>query len=207
MQKQALSRSIVDDSLGEKRNFTNKELRELFKLTVDTTSNTHDLIGCECLGALDGLSKKDQNFGVTFSEDDGWKHYDDTVSSTDPAVSKIDNSFTSEFYSSNKLISFIFAHQTKDLSDLPKPEEADASPKDFLGYESDDFVDQATIKKKITVEVKKEQADPITTDTKPKRRRLKKIEQVEPEITIDSLLDEEDDEMLELLEFSDEDEE
>ena len=225
MRKLALSRSIVDESMAEKRNFTSDELKRLFELNLSTSSETHDLIRCDCSTKIDIKSKirKNDDFGVTFSEDDGWKHYNDTKQCLDPAIVNMNNQFTTSLNRDDKLISFVFALKTKDISDLPKPKVKEIKETvEYLGYESDDFVKKPTkkqIKKSDEIEIEedidiKENIDDIDdikdetdidideiseTKSSSRPKRLTRLKKKEP---ID-LLEEEDEEMAALLNFSD----
>lgn len=264
MRKVALSRTIVDESLSEKRNFTSDELKRLFELNIHTLSDTHDLIACTCLGNTKknyGRNKfsssshqkvKENLGGITFSADDGWNHYDNLSSCEDPAISQMDNSFESDIYSDDlkNLISCIFVHKTKDISDIPdveNHEQEEIEKVQYFGYEEDDFVSKKTkqpkkkqttkhikkeIKKEIKEEIVEEDEDPSSDEASEEISTLQDLEEEEEDDTVEqtisdeedinvtldkskkltkldssNLLDEKDDEMLELLEFSSDSEE
>lgn len=240
MRKQAISRSIVDESISEKRNFTNDELKRLFELNIDTCSDTHDLIACSCLGKLNSSKKSNDDLaGITFSADDGWHHYDCIDTCEDPAISKIDNSLDSTIYSDDhkSLISFIFAHKTKDISDFTEIDDKnnsdDVDTAQYYGYDDDDFVSQnkkpkpvksTKKKKKVTAKNVKDEKDESKDDVAsslPEEsenddedddnsfeiKSEKKVRKLSKSDASKILIDEVDDDMADLLEFSSEDEE
>ena len=196
MRKQALSRSIVDESLGEKRNFTSDELKRLFNLNLDTDSETHQLLGCNCEDEARTEDKKQGELAATLGEDDRWNHFKSLSQAPDPAISQMDNSFESAIVPHDNLVSYVFAHQTKDLSDLPAAfKEVEEEEKSYLGYESDDFVESQAKKR---TPAKPTRAKASTTPRATRSTRAK----APPK---DCLMDEEDEEMADLLLLATED--
>ena len=75
--KLALSSSIVEQQNDDKPNFTTAELRDLFTLRLDTTSDTHDLLGCRCSATAVRIPVHLRSSSVSVSSLMKYDHCDD----------------------------------------------------------------------------------------------------------------------------------
>ena len=226
MRKQALSRSIVDNSFTEQRHFNTDELKQLFELNLETDCETHELIGCECIkrrpSRLSKLRKRATDV-VGFTQGDGWQHFIDLAKCYDPLLQALSNELETpkleeeaeetEDLSTSSLISFLFCHKTKDLNDIPvvnEPEVDETKDSANHGYESDEFeskTKKATKsnkpKPKTKVEIKIEEAEEAEEEAEEQEEQEEKLDLKRKETNktkkVELLLDEEDQELAELL--------
>jgi hypothetical protein len=75
--KLALSSSIVEQQNDDKPNFTSAELRDLFTLRLDTSSDTHDLLGCRCSATSVRIPVHLRSSSVSVSSLNKYEHCDD----------------------------------------------------------------------------------------------------------------------------------
>eukprot|EP00050_Salpingoeca_kvevrii_P021233 m.108111 g.108111 ORF g.108111 m.108111 type:complete len:758 (-) comp9245_c1_seq1:669-2942(-) len=104
--KKALSSCVVDEAEDVERHFSSDQLRDLFTLNEDTTSDTHDRFNCKhCYvdGMTRGVQPEDSVLGI-LGDLSLWDHYPDPKKLKDPILRE----------SASDIVSFVFRAQSHE---------------------------------------------------------------------------------------------